>query len=325
MKRRAFIAGLGSAAAWPVVGRAQQSALPVVGFLRSTPSAPLTKLTAMFRQGLTEVGFAEGRNVSIEYRYADNHLDRLPELAAELVNRPVNVIVGNSLAVEAARAVTKSIPIVFVTADDPVTRGLVASLSRPGSNLTGLTFFGGGLLGAKRVELLHEVSPKAAVIGFLMDPNWPGSRAELPDAQKAASALGQKIIVTEAATAAEFDFAFEKFNRSQCKALVVAGSPMFNSERRSLVGLAAKHNIAAIYDVREHVEAGGLISYGASLDDAYRQAGVYAGKILKGAHPSDLPVLQPTKFEIVLNLKTAKALGIEIAPQLLARADEVIE
>jgi putative ABC transport system substrate-binding protein len=325
MKRRAFIAGLGSAAAWPVVGRAQQSALPVVGFLRSTPSAPLTKLTAMFRQGLTEVGFAEGRNVSIEYRYADNHLDRLPELAAELVNRPVNVIVGNSLAVEAARAVTKSIPIVFVTADDPVTRGLVASLSRPGSNLTGLTFFGGGLLGAKRVELLHEVSPKAAVIGFLMDPNWPGSRAELPDAQKAASALGQKIIVTEAATAAEFDFAFEKFIRSQCKALVVAGSPMFNSERRSLVGLAAKHNIAAIYDVREHVEAGGLISYGASLDDAYRQAGVYAGKILKGAHPSDLPVLQPTKFEIVLNLKTAKALGIEIAPQLLARADEVIE
>jgi putative ABC transport system substrate-binding protein len=235
------------------------------------------------------------------------------------------VIVGNSLAVEAARAVTKSIPIVFVTADDPVTRGLVASLSRPGSNLTGLTFFGGGLLGAKRVELLHEVSPKAAVIGFLMDPNWPGSRAELPDAQKAASALGQKIIVTEAATAAEFDFAFEKFIRSQCKALVVAGSPMFNSERRSLVGLAAKHNIAAIYDVREHVEAGGLISYGASLDDAYRQAGVYAGKILKGAQPSELPVLQPTKFEIVLNLKTAKALGIEVAPQLLARADEVIE
>jgi putative ABC transport system substrate-binding protein len=252
-------------------------------------------------------------------------LDRLPELAAELINRPVNVIVGNSLAVEAARALTKTIPIVFVTADDPVTRGLVASLSRPGSHLTGLTFFGGGLLGAKRVELLHELAPKAAVIGFLMDPNWPGSRAELPDAQKAASALGQKLVIAEAATAAEFDLAFEKLIQSECKALVVAGSPMFNSERRSLVGLAAKHKIPAIYDVREHVEAGGLISYGASLDDAYRQAGVYAGKILKGAQPSELPVLQPTKFEIVLNLKTAKALGIEVAPQLLARADEVIE
>jgi putative ABC transport system substrate-binding protein len=325
MRRREFIAGLGGAAAWPVVTRGQQSAFPVVGFLRSTPSATLTNLTAMFRQGLIEVGFAEGRNVSIEYRYADNHLDRLPELAAELINRPVNVIVGNSLAVEAARALTKTIPIVFVTADDPVTRGLVASLSRPGSHLTGLTFFGGGLLGAKRVELLHELAPKAAVMGFLMDPNWPGSRAELPDAQKAASALGQKLVIAEAATAAEFDLAFEKLIQSECKALVVAGSPMFNSERRSLVGLAAKHKIPAIYDVREHVEAGGLISYGASLDDAYRQAGVYAGKILKGAQPSELPVLQPTKFEIVLNLKTAKALGIEVAPQLLARADEVIE
>jgi len=325
MKRRAFIVGLGSAAAWPLVARGQQSALPAIGFLRSTPSAPLTKLTAMFRQGLTEVGFTDGRNVSINYRYADNHLDRLPELAAELINRPVSVIVGNSLAVEAARALTKTIPIVFVTADDPVTRGLVASLSRPGSNLTGVTFFGGGLLGAKRVELLHELAPKAAVIGFLMDPNWPGSKAELPDAQKAASALGQKLVFAEAATATDFDLGFEKLIQSECKALVVAGSPMFNSERRSLVGLAAKHKIPAIYDVREHVEAGGLISYGASMDDAYRQAGVYAGKILKGAQPSELPVLQPTKFEIVLNLKTAKALGIEVAPQLLARADEVIE
>jgi putative ABC transport system substrate-binding protein len=324
MKRRAFIAGLGgAAAAWPLVARGQP-ATPVIGFLRSTPSAALPKLPDLFRQGLSEVGFVEGGNVLVEYRYADNHLDRLPDLAAELVSRPVNVIVANSLAAEAARGLTKTIPIVFVTADDPVTRGLVASLSRPGANLTGLTFFG-GLLGAKRVELLHQLAPKASVVGFLMDPKSAGAQTELPDAQRAASALGQKLIVAEAASAAEFEPAFEKFIRSDCQAVVVAGSPLFSSERRSLVALASRHAVPAIYDVREHVEAGGLISYGASLSDAYRHAGVYAGKILKGAKPSELPVLQPTKFEIVLNLRAAKAINIEVPPALLARADEVIE
>jgi ABC-type uncharacterized transport system substrate-binding protein len=279
----------------------------------------------MFRQGLSELGFVEGENVRVEYRYAENHLDRLPELAGELVNRPVNVIVGNSLAVEAARALTTTIPIVFVTADDPVTRGLVTSLSRPGGNLTGLTFYGGGLLGAKRVELLHDLTPNVTVIGFLMDPNWPGSKAELPDAKKAASTLAQEIVVAEAARPAQFEAAFEKLVQAECKAVVIAGSPMFNSERRSIVQVAMKYGLPTIYDVREHVEAGGLISYGASLDDAYRQAGVYAGKILRGAQPSELPVLQPTKFEIVLNLKTAKTLGIKVPASLFARADEVIE
>jgi putative ABC transport system substrate-binding protein len=326
MRRRDFITLIGgTAAAWPLTLRAQQAAMPVIGFLRSTPLDPFSKLVDMFRQGLSETGFVEAGNVAVEYRYADNHLDRLPSLAAELIRRPVNVIVANSLAAEAARTATTTIPIVFVTADDPVTRGLVGSLSRPGGNLTGLTFFGGGLLGAKRVELLHELIPKAEIMGFLMDPNWPGAKAELPDAQTAARTLGRKIVVAEATSAGEFEAAFENVMRAGAGALVVGGSPMFNSERRALVGLAARRSLPAIYDVREHVEVGGLISYGASLTGAYRQAGVYAGRILKGAKPSDLPVLQPTRFELVINLKTAKALGIDVPPMLLARADEVIE
>ncbi len=325
MRRREFIALLGGAAAWPLAAHAQQPAMPVVGFLRSTPPDPFGKLIDTFRQGLSGTGFIEGKNVIIEQRYADNHLDRLPGLAADLVRRPVNVIVGNSLAAEAARALTSTVPIVFVTADDPVARGLLASLNRPNGNLTGLTFFGGGLLGAKRVELLHELMPKAAVIGLLMDPNWPGASAELLDVRTAAQTLGQQIVVVQARTAQEFETAFESIARAGATALVVAGSPMFNSERRVLVGLAARQAIPAIYDLREHVEAGGLISYGASLTGAYRQAGTYAGRILKGANPADLPVQLPTTFELVINLKTAKALGLEVPPTLLARADEVIE
>jgi len=325
VKRREFITLLGGAAAWPVRALAQQKQMPVVGFLRSTPADPFVKLVDAFRQGLAETGFVEGVNVVVEYLYADNHLDRLPRLATDLVRRPVNVIVANSLAAEAARTITTTIPIVFVTADDPVTRGLVASLSRPGGNLTGLTFFGGGLLGAKRLELLHELVPKAAVIGFLMDPNWPGAKAELSDVRTAAPALGHAIEVVTAAKASEFEAAFQSAMQAGARALVVAGSPMFNSQRSVLVGIAARHAIPSIYDIREHVQAGGLISYGASLPGAYHQAGIYAGRILKGAKTSELPVLQPTKFELVINLKTAKALGLEIPPTLLARADEVIE
>jgi putative ABC transport system substrate-binding protein len=326
MKRREFVSLLGgAAAAWPLAARAQQAAMPVIGFLRSTPADPFTNLVEPLRRGLKEMGFVEGENVVIQQRYADNHLDRLPDLASDLVNRKVAVIVANSLAAEAARAATKTIPIVFVTADDPVTRGLVSSLNRPAGNLTGLTFFGGGKLGAKRLELLHELVPKATVIGLLMDPNWPGAVAELPELEAAVRAIGLHIMVVRASDEREFEGAFAKIMQSGAGALMVAGSPFFTSQRRTLVALAARHAIPAIYDVRENVEAGGLISYSASFTDAYRQAGVYAGRILKGAKPSELPVLQPATFELVLNLKTAKALGLDVPPALLARADEVIE
>jgi putative tryptophan/tyrosine transport system substrate-binding protein len=326
MRRRDLIKGVvGSAVAWPLAARAQQAAMPVIGFLRSTPADPFTNLVEPLRRGLKEMGFVEGENVVIQQRYADNHLDRLPDLARDLVNRKVAVIVANSLAAEAARAATKTIPIVFVTADDPVTRGLVSSLNRSAGNLTGLTFFGGGKLGAKRLELLHELVPKATVIGLLMDPNWPGAVAELPELEAAVRAIGLHIMVVRASDEREFEGAFAKIMQSGAGALMVAGSPFFTSQRRTLVALAARHAIPAIYDVRENVEAGGLISYSASFTDAYRQAGVYAGRILKGAKPSELPVLQPATFELVLNLKTAKALGLDVPPALLALADEVIE
>jgi putative tryptophan/tyrosine transport system substrate-binding protein len=325
LKRREFITLLGGAAAWPLAARAQQPAIPVIGFLRSTPSDPSTKLVEALRRGLKEVGFVEGQSVVIEQRYADNHLDRLPGLAGDLVNRKVTVIIANSLAAEAARAATETIPIVFVTADDPVTRGLVTSLNRPAGNLTGLTFFGGGKLGAKRLELLHELVPKAMVIALLMDPNWPGAVAELPELEAAARAIGRQIVVVRASNEREFEDAFAKITQSGAGALMVAGSPFFTSQRRTLVALAARHAIPAIYDVRENVEAGGLISYSASFTDAYRQAGIYAGRILKGAKPSELPVLQPTTFELALNLKTAKALGLTIPSSIMVQADEVIE
>jgi putative tryptophan/tyrosine transport system substrate-binding protein len=327
MRRREFITLVGgaTAAAWPLAARAQQPAMPVIGFLRSTPADPFTNLVEALRRGLKEMGFVEGQNLVIEQRYADNRLDRLPGLASDLVSRKVAVIVANSLAAEAARAATETIPIVFVTADDPVTRGLVTSLNRPAGNLTGLTFFGGGKLGAKRLELLHELVPKATVIGLLMDPNWPGAVAELPELEAAGDAIGAQIVVVRASEERDFENAFAKIMLSGARALMIAGSPFFTSQRRTLVALAARHAIPAIYDVRENVEAGGLISYSASFTDAYRQAGVYAGRILKGAKPSELPVIQPTTFELTLNLKTAKALGLEIPPTLLARADEVIE
>ena len=325
MRRREFITLLGGAAAvWPLVARAQQS-VPVIGFLRSTPADPFTKLVEALRRGLKEMEFVEGQNLVIEQRYADNHLDRLPGLASDLVSRKVAVIVANSLAAEAARAATESIPIVFVTADDPVTRGLVTSLNRPAGNLTGLTFFGGGKLGAKRLELLHELVPKATVIGLLMDPNWPGAVAELPELEAAGDAIGAQIVVVRASEERDFENAFAKIMLSGAGALMIAGSPFFTSQRRTLVALAAHHAIPAIYDVRENVEAGGLISYSASFTDAYRQAGVYAGRILKGAKPSELPVLQPTTFELTLNLKTAKALGLTIPSSIMVQADEVIE
>jgi putative ABC transport system substrate-binding protein len=329
MSRRRIICSLGAlagaAVVWPLAASAQQPAVPVVGFLRSTPAAPFGHLVAAFRQGLKETGFVDGENVAIEQRWADNHREQLPGLAADLVRRRVSVIVGNGVAVEAARAATASIPIVFVTSDDPVESGFVASLSRPAGNLTGLTFFGGGQLGAKRMELLHELAPRANVVAVLMDPNSRTSALDLREAEAAARVLNLRIVPVKAAHERDFAPAFAEIARVRAGALLVSGSPVFTSRREALVGLAARHALPAIYDVRDHVAAGGLISYSASFTDAYRQAGVYAGRILNGAKPSDLPVQQPTKFELVVNLKTAKALGITIPQSILFRADEVIE
>ena len=324
MKRSEFMTLLAGATAWPLAARAQLPAVPVIGFLRSTPAAPFTHLVTAFRQGLTEAGFVEGRNVTIEYRYADSQLDRLPGLAAELVRRQVAVIVANSTAAEVAKALTATIPIVFVAGNDPVKQGLVASLGRPGGNLTGITFFSGEL-GAKRLQLLHELVPKAAIIAVLTDPSAPGAMDELADAEAAGRALGRELVVVRAESESELEPAFERIVQAGAGALMVSGARLFTTQRRALVALAARHAIPAIYDVREHVEAGGLISYAGSLADAHRQAGVYAAKILKGAKPSELPVLQPTIFELVINLKTAKTLGLTVPPTLLLIADEVIE
>jgi putative tryptophan/tyrosine transport system substrate-binding protein len=325
-KRREFITLLsGTAVAWPFVARAQQPTMPVVGLLRSTPAAPFTALVAALRQGLGDEGFVEGRNVAIEQRHADNQLDRLPALAADLVRRHVSVIVGNVAAVEAARAVTRTIPIVFVTGEDPIKSGLVASLNRPEANLTGVTFFGGSTLNAKQLELLRDLVPKTALFAVLGDVNYPAFEAGLPTVEAAGRTLGRQMAVVKISSEREFEGAFAKIVQAGAGALLVSGSPFFTSQRRALVALAARHAIPAIYDQRDFVVDGGLISYSASFTGAYRQAGTYVGKILKGAKPAELPVLQPTSFELVLNLKTAKTLGLDVPPSLLVAADEVIE
>ncbi len=325
MRRREFITlVVGAAVARPLSARAQQPAMPTIGFLRSSPAGPFAHLVAAFRQGLSETGFVEGQNVAVEQRWADNQLHRLPGLAADLVRRQVAVIVGNGPAVEAARSATTTIPIVFVIGDDPVRYGLVASLNRPDGNLTGLTFFG-NRLGAKRVEMLLELVPGARIIAVLIDPNFAASVNELREVEEAGRTIGRKIVAVKAENEREFDGAFTRIVQAGAGALVVSGSPSFTSESRTLVALAARHAIPAIYDVRDYAAAGGLISYSASFTGAYRQAGVYAGRILKGAKPSELPVLQPTAFELVINLKTAKALGLEVPTSIMLRADEVIE
>jgi putative tryptophan/tyrosine transport system substrate-binding protein len=323
MKRREFITLLGSAAAtWPLAAGAQQPAIPVIGFLRSTPSASFMHFVAAFQQGLKEEGFVEGQNVAIEYRWADNQLDRLPGLAAELIQRQVAVIVGNTQAAEVAKTATHTIPIIFVTGEDPVTTGLVASLNRPSGNVTGVVFFASGHLGTKRMELLCEMVPKAAMIAVLMDPRFA---TELPGVEGAGRALGRQILVVNAASEHELDDAFSQIVRAGAGALLVGGGPFFTSQRQRLVALAARHAIPAIYDARDHVEAGGLMSYATSITGAYRQAGIYTGHILKGAKPADLPVVQPTKFELVINLRTARALGLTVPLIMQMTADEVIE
>jgi putative ABC transport system substrate-binding protein len=325
MRRREFITLLGGATAWPLAARAQQAAAPTVWFLRSSPAAPFAHIVAAFRKGLTEAGFVEGRNVVIEQRWADNQPDRLPRLASDLIRRQVAVIVGNGIAAEAARTVTSTIPIVFVVGDDPVKMGLVASLNRPEGNLTGVTFFGGGQLGAKRLELLRELAPKAGIVAVLLDPNNPGFEVELPSLEAAARALGLQLVLVKPESERHIDAAFDRIVATGAGAVLFGGGPVLRSQHQQVVALAARHAIPTVYELRDYVEAGGLISYSASLTAAYRQAGVYAGRILMGAKPSELPVLQPTTFELAINLKTAKALGLVVPEKLLVAADEVIE
>ena len=325
MRRREFITLLGGAAAgWPLAASAQQPTMPVIGFLRSTSLAFSVPMVAAFRHGLTAAGFNEGQNVAIEYRYADNQLERLPGLVAELIRLPVAVIVANVNPALAAKAATTTVPIVFATGSDPVVDGLVASLNRPGGNVTGVTFVS-GLLGAKRLEMLRQLVPTAATIAMLVGTDTLEARIERRDVELAAQALGQQLIIVPVSSEGEFDGAFTSIVGRGAKALLVGTSPLLASNRERVVALAARHAIPAIYAVREFVVVGGLMSYGASIAEAYRQAGIYAGRILKGEKPADLPVVQASKFELVINAQTAKALGLEIPPTLLALADDVIE
>jgi putative ABC transport system substrate-binding protein len=325
MRRRDLITLLGgAAAAWPLAARAQQAAVPVVGFLRSATLADVQQWVTAFRQGLKEAGFVEGRNVAIEFRSADNHPDRLPALVADLIRQPVAVIVGNTDSAVAAKAGTTTVPIVFATGSDPVRDGLVASLNRPGGNVTGVAFFS-SVLGAKRLELLRQLAPRATTIAVLVNPNSPNTEADRRDVQVAAQAIGQQLVIFDVSSDRDIETAFATLVQRGAGALLVGSGGFLNSNRERIVALADRHVLPAGFSQREGVVAGGLMSYGTSITDAYRQVGIYAGRILKGEKPADLPVMQSTKFEFVLNLKTAKALGLAIPDKLLALADEVIE
>ena len=326
LKRREVIALLGGAATWSLAARALQAPnRPIIGFLNSGLPGGYAPFAAAFRQGLAEAGFVEGQNVVIEYRWAEGQYDRLPMMAADLIRRQVTVIAGTSTpAALAAKAVTSAIPIVFTAALDPVAAGLVVSLSRPGGNATGVSNYLSDL-GAKRLELLHEVVPKATVIGMLLNPNYPDAEVQRKDAAEAAHKLGQELHVVNASTESDFNRAFANLVHLTAGGLLVGTDTFFLSRREQLVLLAARHAIPAMYFLREFASAGGLMSYAANLHDGYRQAGIYTGRILNGAKPADLPVVQPTKFDLVVNINTAKVLGLEIPARLLALADEVIE
>jgi putative ABC transport system substrate-binding protein len=326
MKRREFMSFLGGAVAWPLAARAQQPVMPVVGFLGGGEPNAFAPHVAGFRQGLKDAGYVEGQNVAVEYRYAHNQLVRLPALAADLIRRPVGVLlaVGGLPTARAAKAATSTIPIVLAIGSDPVKSGLVASLNRPGGNVTGVSFLA-AQLGSKRLDLLRELVPHATTVGFLSDPQNPTAEEQTSDILAAGHALGRQVIVLDAHGDHDYEAAFATFIERRAGALVVGSTPLFTSDRNKLVALAARHKIPAIYESREFAVDGGLISYGASIVDAVRLGGLYVGQILKGAKPADLPVQQPTKFDLVINLKTAKALGLEIPDRLLALADEVIE
>ena len=324
-RRREFITLIGgAAAAWPLAARAQRPAMPVIGFLRNTTAAGSSHLVNALRKGLNEAGFVEGQNIVIEYRWSDDHPDRLAALAADLTHRQVAAIVTNATSLQAVKAIITTIPIVFVSGIDPVKLSLVASLNRPGGNATGVYFFVAEL-GSKQLGLLHELVPAAARVGLLVNPDFPETEAVTKEVTTAGSAIGVNIDVVQASDNREIESAFGTLVHNRADALLVGPDAFFVSRRLQLATLATRHAIPTIYNVRDYPEAGGLMSYGTSQTEAYRQAGIYTGKILKGAKPEDLPVMQSTKFELVINLPTARAIGLEIPPTLLARADEVIE
>jgi putative tryptophan/tyrosine transport system substrate-binding protein len=326
MRRREFIALLGGAAAvWPLAASAQP-AMPVIGFLSGTSSAPFAHLVVAYRQGLREMGYVEGRNLAIEFRWAEGQYDRLPDMAADLVRRQVAVITttGGDPAALAAKAATTIIPIVFTAGTDPVKSGLVASLNRPGGNATGVHILT-AMMEGKRQGLLRELVPTVTRIAVLLNPTYTAAEVQLKEVEEAARTLGLETQVLHASTELELDTTFATLGQLRVGALQVCADPSFNSRRDHIVALAARHAIPAIYEQREFAVAGGLASYGTSLNDAYYQLGIYTGRVLNGDKPADLPVMQSTKYEFIINLKTAKALGLEISPTLSARADEVIE
>jgi ABC-type uncharacterized transport system substrate-binding protein len=329
MKRREFIASVAGAGLLLATkvrrARAQQPAMPVIGFLSVRSPGESASVEAAFRKGLSEVGYVEGQNVHIAFRWAEGRYDRLSSLAADLVSRQVTVIAAlSSPAAFAAKAATSTIPVIFNVGVDPVRAGLVPSLNRPGGNVTGVTFFAAALE-PKRLGLLRELIPQAGLVAVLRNPNYPEAEVQLKDVQEATRTIGQQTLILTASTDTEIDTAFATVAQERVGALMVCADPFFDVRRERIVALATRHHVPAIYHWRDYVMAGGLMSYGASLTHSYREAGVYAGRILKGTKPADLPVMQPTKFELVINLKTAKALGLEVPPTLLARADEAIE
>jgi putative ABC transport system substrate-binding protein len=327
LKRRELITLLGGAGAvWSVAARAQQPILPVIGWLSMRSASDSAFAIAAVRRGLGDTGYVDGHNVAIQFRWLENNHDQLPSVVREFVEHQAAVIaiIGSTVAALTAKAATATIPIVFANGGDPVRDGLVRSLNRPGGNLTGASFLTVAL-GAKRLELLHELVPRAALMALLVNPSRPDTDSQVRDAQAAARAMALQLLVINAGTEGEIDEAFAILAQRKAGGLIVGTEPFFTSQRHRLAALAARHDVPAIYSLREYAESGGLLTYGASLTEAFRQVGVYAGRILKGENPGDLPVVQPAKFELVINLKTAKALGLEVPPSLLARADEVIE